>query len=801
MPPALGRDLLALEMEDHYLRIHTALGSDLILLRLRDALAELGPSRGRQVHRSWWVAEGAIASAERDARPPHAGAAQWAARAGQQDLPRPGQSRRAGSAEPVRIGILGAGAMGTAHAAAYAAMRRSDRRRRVLARPGARPLRCAAICKAEPFTDAAALIQRADVDAIDVCLPSAIHHAFVVPALEGRQACVLRDAAGAGPGRGAAACATPPAAPGRLLQVGLLMRSLGAYEHIKAVARSGEHGRLLSVATWRLGSYLHPDAPDHKAHYGDPSTELMTFDFDFVHWLMGPPGRLSASAARTPDGRPGEISALLSYPDGRHATVIASGLMPPGSPFTVGFRALFERAAFEHLATFERRPAEDAASPLPTGTAPARPCRWPTRNPYQVELQRFVDCIRGRADPALLDADRAIEALLLSLATQSRASRAREASHPERDLPASKTGRFREEEIEWLPGKDSDISSVCRCWRSPRVRRPPRPRPWSAYRRQQAGQDRHRHHGRLGADGDLGRRPVVGIDVRPADGKLYGLTAAGQLVVIDHMSGKATPGSMLSQKVALGPRPVVDFNPAADRLRVIAADGQSLRINVDDGATTVDKPLNYDAADANNGKKPMVAAGAYTNSAKGAKSTELFHVDGGTGALVLQSPPNDGVLKTRGAVGVANLGDAVMDIDNEAEGKNTAYLIAGGTLYTIDLATGKATQVGAVKGMNGKLGRYRGLDSSGPLLLAGRGPRATGRASPAPDGRRRRTAPPRPRPCARPWPSSARRSGRASSSGRSCRRSRSRPRLRPPRTPCRRCCDRARSRNPWAGAA
>ncbi len=66
VPPALGRDLLALEMEDHYLRIHTALGSDLILLRLRDALAELGPQRGRQVHRSWWVAESAVASTERD---------------------------------------------------------------------------------------------------------------------------------------------------------------------------------------------------------------------------------------------------------------------------------------------------------------------------------------------------------------------------------------------------------------------------------------------------------------------------------------------------------------------------------------------------------------------------------------------------------------------------------------------------------------------------------------------------------------------------------------------------------------
>jgi hypothetical protein len=200
-----------------------------------------------------------------------------------------------------------------------------------------------------------------------------------------------------------------------------------------------------------------------------------------------------------------------------------------------------------------------------------------------------------------------------------------------------------------------------------------------------------------------GADKIVGIDVRPADGKLYGLTAAGQLVVIDHVSGKATPGSMLSQKVALGPRPVVDFNPAADRLRVIGADGQSLRINVDDGATTVDKPLNYDSSDANNGKKPMIAAGGYTNSTKGTKSTELFHVDGGTGALVLQNPPNDGVLKTRGMVGVASAPDAVMDIATESEAKNVAWLIASNTLYTIDLATGKATQVGTLKGVTGRL--------------------------------------------------------------------------------------------------
>jgi|GEM_PF-308316 len=54
LPAHLGSDLLALEMEDHYVRVHTALGSELILLRMRDAIAELGGIEGAQVHRSWW---------------------------------------------------------------------------------------------------------------------------------------------------------------------------------------------------------------------------------------------------------------------------------------------------------------------------------------------------------------------------------------------------------------------------------------------------------------------------------------------------------------------------------------------------------------------------------------------------------------------------------------------------------------------------------------------------------------------------------------------------------------------------
>ena len=68
LPPALGSDLLALEMEDHYVRAHTPLGSELILLRMRDAVAELDGIEGLQVHRSWWVARDAVEDVRRDGR-------------------------------------------------------------------------------------------------------------------------------------------------------------------------------------------------------------------------------------------------------------------------------------------------------------------------------------------------------------------------------------------------------------------------------------------------------------------------------------------------------------------------------------------------------------------------------------------------------------------------------------------------------------------------------------------------------------------------------------------------------------
>lgn len=64
-PRLRGATLYAVQAEDHYLRLHTDRGSDLILMRLSDAVAELEGLEGARTHRSWWVARDAVREVRR----------------------------------------------------------------------------------------------------------------------------------------------------------------------------------------------------------------------------------------------------------------------------------------------------------------------------------------------------------------------------------------------------------------------------------------------------------------------------------------------------------------------------------------------------------------------------------------------------------------------------------------------------------------------------------------------------------------------------------------------------------------
>ncbi|MGW6966424.1 DUF4394 domain-containing protein [Streptomyces zaomyceticus] len=201
-------------------------------------------------------------------------------------------------------------------------------------------------------------------------------------------------------------------------------------------------------------------------------------------------------------------------------------------------------------------------------------------------------------------------------------------------------------------------------------------------------------------NGLQGDSKLVGIDFRVQNGKLYGVGDKGGVYTLNS-DAKAVKVSQLT--VALQGRHFgVDFNPAANRLRVISDTGQNLRHNIDDPAapktTTVDGTLT------NPTMPPSTALGvtgaAYTNNDLDATTaTTLFDIDTTNDRVSLQSPANAGTLAPTGNLGVNAGPSAGFDIYYQAsDGSNRGFaaLSTGGKqrFYKVNILNGKATLVG-----------------------------------------------------------------------------------------------------------
>jgi Domain of unknown function (DUF4394) len=191
---------------------------------------------------------------------------------------------------------------------------------------------------------------------------------------------------------------------------------------------------------------------------------------------------------------------------------------------------------------------------------------------------------------------------------------------------------------------------------------------------------------------------LVGVDVRPADGRLYGLTAASELYRLDPRTGVAESVAMLTVPFDGEDRSGVDFNPQADRLRLLSAEGQNLRVHPTLGAAAVDRPLTWKPGDPNAGRRPRVTAAAYSQNVAGTAETKLFVIDAERDVLALQDPPNDGVLATVGPLGVDFGPRGGFDIRTGANGVDRAWAASGNVLYAVDLTSGAAERLGEIGG-------------------------------------------------------------------------------------------------------
>jgi Ca2+-binding RTX toxin-like protein len=210
---------------------------------------------------------------------------------------------------------------------------------------------------------------------------------------------------------------------------------------------------------------------------------------------------------------------------------------------------------------------------------------------------------------------------------------------------------------------------------------------------------------------------LIGIDVRSADGQIYGLsdssglyriTPDGQATLVSTLNIPLRPGEVLSG---------VDVNPVPDRLRVIT-NQRNLRLNIDTGAVLEDTPVAYVAGDPNAGQTPSIVGAAYTNnfapSPDPTRANTLYVLDANTDVLAIQGgrdfpinqpSPNTGQLTTVGSLGI-DIDDAGFEITTLPNQVQTAVFVANSTLYSVNLRTGRTVNLGQIG--DGTL-QFRGL--------------------------------------------------------------------------------------------
>jgi len=193
---------------------------------------------------------------------------------------------------------------------------------------------------------------------------------------------------------------------------------------------------------------------------------------------------------------------------------------------------------------------------------------------------------------------------------------------------------------------------------------------------------------------------IVGIDFRVQDGQLYGLGNQGGIYTIDTSTAAGTLVSRLTVPLD-GDFFGVDFNPAANALRIISNTGQNLRhpfAGALTGMTQNDTTLNYPGPPAVNPATGLTGAAYTNNDLDPSTGTSLFNIDTSLNQLVIQSPPNAGALVATGQLTVnpdTPVGfDIYTTLENGVAINNHGFasMVVDGVpgFYRVNFVTGKA---------------------------------------------------------------------------------------------------------------
>ncbi len=320
----------------------------------------------------------------------------------------------------IKVGLIGCGFMGGMHAACYAAL--EELGVKVVAVADVRPEFAQKLANgAEIYATGMELIEKADVDTVDICLPTHLHTAHAVAAMKAGKNVFVEKPVCFNDDEMDLLLQTEKET-GAKVQVGQVVRLFNEYNWLKKVVDSGEYGkvvhgefrRLSNLPTWAWENWLHQ--PEKS---GGVAVDMHVHDVDYVRYIMGEPDVVKAHAYRDANGVIQQINATYGYGKDVCIALEAGWNYPADFPFTADWRVMFEKAT----------------AVLSGGVVTVYPVEGGSFNPeiaaefegtndiggnlsslggYYNELKYFVEGLQGKNDLSIAPISDAIESVKLA---------------------------------------------------------------------------------------------------------------------------------------------------------------------------------------------------------------------------------------------------------------------------------------------------------------------------------------------------------------------------------------------------
>ncbi len=316
----------------------------------------------------------------------------------------------------IRIGLVGLGFMGKTHFGVYSALPQAqivgicdiDKKRAAgdlsdtwgnIGSGGATKIDMG---KIKGTTDYRELIARADVDVVDVCVPTPLHAEIAVAALEAGKHVVCEKPM-ARTSAEARRIATAAASARGFFMPAMCMRFWGEWEWVKRAIAEGHYGKVRSATFRRVGS-IPAGWFREGAKSGGAQLDLHVHDVDYIYHLFGKPrGVFSRGYA----GQSGEIDHIVTQYLFEHGPLVAAEgcwTVADGYGFSMRYTINFERATADY--DLARNPTL-----MVYGDGKSLPVEYPRHDGYHGELAYFLECVSTRTKPERVTADDAVMGL------------------------------------------------------------------------------------------------------------------------------------------------------------------------------------------------------------------------------------------------------------------------------------------------------------------------------------------------------------------------------------------------------